>query len=269
MKIGVVEWTIRQFQSNIVDFCEAHKKLRDMGVTYIQGGKPDFMTWEEYKAHLDEYGLVLLSVGASYDELRTDIDAVIARAKLMGVKYVGTPTIPAQFRICREEGYKKYAKFMKEAGDVLRANGLDLQYHCHAIEFVNFPSGKTGTQILLEESGMQMQMDTHWVSAGGADPAEWIEKSAGRIPIAHYKDYGIADWLEQDYMEMKKVTEIGGVYKRFAAIGYGNINWPAVVEACKKADVEYCLIEIDFTLEDPFKELEKSIENMKKWGLEL
>lgn len=266
-KIGVVEYTIRHYLQNPVDYKEAHEKLAQMGVEYIQGGVPKFLSLEEYKKGLDELGLHNISAGGQYDDIMADPQAIADKAKFLGTRFVSVATIPIHFRMRGEEGYKAFAKAMQEKVKFFRAQGLELTYHNHAVEFVNFDSGKRGMDILFEETEMDLMLDTHWVAAGGADPAAWIKKCKGRIPVVHYKDYGIANVQEQDYMEMKKVTEIGGVYKRFMEIGCGNLNWPAIVEATKEAGSELVMIEQDFTLQNPFNGLQTSINNIKSWGI--
>jgi sugar phosphate isomerase/epimerase len=52
-------------------------------------------------------------------------------------------------------------------------------------------------------------------------------------------------------------------------VGRGNINWCAVVEACREIGIEWYCIEQDYTRGDAFDSLEISINFMKdKLGLE-
>ena len=100
-------------------------------------------------------------------------------------------------------------------------------------------------------SGLDSEIDTYWVQYGGGDPSYWIEKFTGRITEIHFKDMGIID--------NKQVMP---------PIGEGNLNWKEIVDACRKADVKYCLVEMDTSTIDPFEALKISLENMKSWGIE-
>ena len=47
-------------------------------------------------------------------------------------------------------------------------------------------------------------------------------------------------------------------------IGDGNLNWPAIVEACRYAGVKWYIVERDSGLLDPFDSLQRSIINMRE-----
>ena len=55
---------------------------------------------------------------------------------------------------------------------------------------------------------------------------------------------------------------------RMAAIGQGNMNYPAIIQACADADVEVGYIEQDKCYDDnPFDCLRTSFEYFKSFGL--
>jgi sugar phosphate isomerase/epimerase len=60
-----------------------------------------------------------------------------------------------------------------------------------------------------------------------------------------------------------------GREQRFAPIGEGNLNWPAILEACEEGGVEWYLVEQDLCYDtDPFEAMAISYRNMRSWGLE-
>ncbi len=115
--------------------------------------------------------------------------------------------------------------------------------------------GKTWLEIIYDKTdpkNLQAELDTYWVQAGGGDPAEWIRKYAGRLSVLHIKDMIIAS----------------GDQQRFAEIGEGNLNWPAILAAAKDAGVEwYCVEQDDCYDSDPFDALKISLENLHQMGL--
>ena len=51
-----------------------------------------------------------------------------------------------------------------------------------------------------------------------------------------------------------------------AEVGEGNLNWPAILQACKSSGVEHLLVEQDICYRDPFESLEISRRNLKAMG---
>jgi len=92
------------------------------------------------------------------------------------------------------------------------------------------------------------------VQRGGADPAAWVAKCAARgpLPVMHLKDFAVNP---ADKAPL------------FAEIGEGNLNWPAILKACKKAQVRWYCVEQDVCPRDPFESLAISYNNLVKMGL--
>jgi sugar phosphate isomerase/epimerase len=179
----------------------------------------------------------------------------------MGVNIFWLDPIPGEM-MNSVDGFKAYAERINKWAKTFK--GYKLLYHHHAQEFRNFPelNGKNGMQILIEETDPQtvvFEIDTFWASGAGADPAQWILKVKDRIPVVHFKDYAI-DWKCQD-------TDLGHIGYRFAEVGQGNINWPAVVDACRQAGVQWYCVEQDRTTMDEFESLKLSINYMKSLGV--
>ena len=95
------------------------------------------------------------------------------------------------------------------------------------------------------------EIDTYWIQHGGGDPAWWIRRMAGRSPLVHLKD-----------MVMR------GREQLMAEVGEGNLNWPAILRACKAAGVKWYIVEQDDTYgADPFVCLATSLRNLRSMGL--
>jgi len=62
-------------------------------------------------------------------------------------------------------------------------------------------------------------------------------------------------------MTMKGTTQL------FAEVGEGNLNWPAILDACKEAGVRWHIVEQDISQRDPFESLAISLRNLNKMGL--
>jgi sugar phosphate isomerase/epimerase len=160
--------------------------------------------------------------------------------------------MPEEYR--NPNGILAFASKTDEIGSKLAQAGIVLSYHNHNFEFAK-AGDKTWLEILFDNTNpqyLQAELDTYWVQAGGGDPAEWIRKYPGRMQMMHVKDMVIAEGNEQ----------------RFAEIGEGNLNWPAILAAAKDAGVEwYCVEQDDCYGSDPFDCLKISLENLHQMGL--
>ena len=147
----------------------------------------------------------------------------------------------------------KFAKDASEVGKRLAEGGLVFSYHNHSFELEKF-DGRTGLEILYEESDPEYfhsELDTYWIQHGGGDSAVWIRKLKGRAQIVHLKD-----------MAMRGSTQL------FAEVGEGNLNWPAILDACMDAGVEWYIIEQDTCQRNPFESLGISLRNLKAMGIQ-
>ena len=87
-------------------------------------------------------------------------------------------------------------------------------------------NGKAVIDHLLERvpaSLLFAEFDLGWVKVGGQDPAAYVRKYAGRLPVVHAKDFK-ADGSD-------------------AEIGQGAVDWDSALAAVEETGVEYVIIE--------------------------
>lgn len=119
------------------------------------------------------------------------------------------------------------ADFVPVAEKIEKA-GFRFTYHNHDFEWEKF-EGKRMIEFLIDEfPNLLFVLDTYWVQAAGGDPAAWLAKLGGKIPVIHFKD--MAWWRGQ---------------RRMAEVMEGNLNWPAIFDVCVPAGVEYAFVEQD------------------------
>jgi sugar phosphate isomerase/epimerase len=257
MSIALAPFTIRYNVHNQRMVEEAYSKLQALGFSGIEGGMGRGHGLEP-KADNDlaaKYGIKVIDIWG--DPNRPD--DMMKTADAYGTKYVCVSTMPGNMML-NPDGFKAYAENLNRWAIPFAKAGYKLSYHNHAQEFRNFAAlgGKTGFEILLEETdpdNIHICLDTFWVSAAGGDPVYWLKKLKGRATIVHFKEYSID---ERSYD-----VDMGNIPFRFAEVGQGNINWLAVVEACREIGIEWYCIEQDFTRGDAFDSLKISIDFMK------
>jgi sugar phosphate isomerase/epimerase len=262
MKKGATVFTVRDYANDKEQYKNTLIKIKKIGYDSVQNGTPAFMSDAEMKAMLDFAGLVPCSAYADLGQMKDDPEAykkAVEAAKTLGVKYICVGTLPGD--LCESaEGYKQFSADLNAVGKELSKEGLGIMYHNHALEFFSFGGGRNGMDIMFEEtdpSTVFFNLDTHWLASGGVNPVDWIYKTAGRLPIIHFKDYAIGGGAEM----------VEGVCKRFAEVGEGNLDWKAIIAACHDTGVQYAVVEQDICKRCPFESLKISYDNMVRFGV--
>lgn len=240
-------YTLRDFARTHIDLANTLKKVRQIGYDAVQISGVCEIEYTELKKMLDDAGLICCATHISYDRMVTEPQRVIDEHHTIECKYAAIGGMPERYR--NAEGYTLFAGEATEIGKKLAAGGIYFGYHNHSFELEKF-GDRTGLQIIYEDSDPEFfkaEIDTYWIQHGGGDPAAWIEKLAGRIPLVHLKD-----------MTVRKGQPI------MAEVGEGNLNWPAILAACKKAGVEWYIVEQDTCERDPFESLAISLRNLKR-----
>ena len=254
-------YTIRDFTKTTADFAESMTKIKGIGYSVVQVSGIGAIPHAEVKQICDDNGLTICNTHIGYDRLNDDLDDVIAQHKLWDTRHVAIGSMPKEFRSAGEDGYLRFAEWANNIGENLHAADLTFSYHNHSFEFVKF-NGRTGLEIIYAETDpryLQAEIDTFWVQHGGGDPAAWILQMKDRMPVVHFKDMLAAD---RDPGQVEY-----GVQQQFAEVGEGNLNWPAILEACVAANVEWYAVEQDTCPGNPFDSLAISYKNLAAMGL--
>ena len=215
------------------------RRVKAMGFSVVELAGTYGMTAALFKAELDKAGLKATSMHTSFESLRDKIDSVVSDAKTLGVEYVGCAWIPHQGDDFTEADTTNAIQVFNAAGAKLKAAGLKFFYHTHGYEFRPHAAGtlfdlfmsKTDPAVLIE-------MDVFWVVHPGQDPVKLFEKYGKRIKLMHLKDMkqGLKGDLTGRAPENSDVV-----------LGTGQVDWPRVLAAAKKAGVKYYFVEDEST----------------------
>ncbi|MHA6532016.1 sugar phosphate isomerase/epimerase family protein [Paenibacillus sp. BAC0078] len=242
--IAAQMYTLREFTRTAEDLRASFLKLRDIGYKAVQISAIGPIDPHLVKQYADEAGLVICATHVSWDRLVNDLDALAAEHKLWNCKYIGLGGLPEEYRTS-QEGYRSFARKASEIAHVLKErHGLQFVYHNHDFEFERL-DGITGLELLLQETdpaSFGFELDLYWVQAGGGSPVDWIHKVNGRMQVVHFKD--MANIARQPV---------------FAEIGEGNMNYEAIIAACRETGVEWFVVEQDECRRDPFESLAISL----------
>ncbi len=245
-------YTLRKSTQTPADIAKTLRKVRAIGYEAIQISAFGPIDPAELARMLKGEGLAVCSTHTAWQRFADELDKVIEEHRMWGCAHPAIGGMPKESRSA--EGIIEFARAASEVGRKLAEAGMDFSYHNHNFEFRK-ADGKTWLELLYDNSDpryVKAEIDTYWVQAGGGDPAAWIRKYPGRMPILHLKD-----------------MVMGPEGVRMAEIGEGNLNWPAILAAAEDAGVQWYCIEQDECYErDPFDSLKISLENLRKMGLQ-
>ena len=260
-RIGAQMFTLREHCKTAKDMARTCQKLSDMGFEAIQSSAGAFNELEagEIRKILDDTGLKCVATHRPFDALK-DIDAAVEYHQTLGCELTAIGGFGGGGK--PESEWDAFLPEFSQVAKDLAAKGLRLGYHNHSHELAPFglednPAGIDPKRCPLEkvlgetDPSVWLEIDTYWIAHGGGDPAQWIERCAGRLPAVHIKDMTVTPKREHVMCE----------------VGHGNLNWPRIIEACQNAGVEYYLIERDQGPVDPFESLKISLENLKQMGV--
>jgi sugar phosphate isomerase/epimerase len=188
------------------------------------------------------------------------LDAAIERAAALGARFLVAATAKELVSVGPKgvtlrddlpaEGYRGIAAFLDRAGARCRAAGLTLAYHNHQVELHAVEPGRSGLELLLDEtdpSQVRFEIDLCWTVAGGADPRALFAKHPGRFPLCHAKD-----------------TNARG---EDLDVGTGSIDFAAILADAERAGIEHVFVERD-TEEDPLRTAARGYAHLARWWKE-
>lgn len=233
---GIQTYTFRR--SIGADPAKVLDTIKMMGFTEIEGGGGR-MPPEEFKKLCDERGISIPSTGAGYEQLvrsRESLDSIIARAKILGAKYIMCAWIPHKDGVLSFDDAKKAVEDFNRIGKTLKENGLTFCYHAHGYEFQPYENG-TLLDYMMKNTNpeyVSFQMDIFWIQFGGGDPAGLLKKYGDRWKTMHLKD-------------MKKGTkkDLTGLTstENDVALGTGELDIPGILKEAKKIGIKHYFIE--------------------------
>ncbi|QHW31941.1 sugar phosphate isomerase/epimerase [Paenibacillus rhizovicinus] len=211
------------------DFLGTIRKVAEMGYTAVEFAGYHNTPANELKALLDELKLEAPSahVGLNFGEpekIATDLDKQIEYAKELGLKYIVTPWAPLPENPTMDD-VNKLAGILEAAGKQVTAAGLKYGYHNHDFEFKQV-DGKPVIDWLLEKVSADYliaEFDLGWVHMGGQKPVDYVTRYAGRVPLAHFKDFGVG----------RSDTEVGS----------GVVDLKGVLAIAEQVGIEYFIVE--------------------------
>ena len=255
--IGLQLYSLREYLPK--DLPGTLAKVRALGFREVEGAGLWRQTAANLRAALDAAGLRCPSAHMGFERLRDDPAGAFAEVKAVGASWVVCPWIPHDRGGFTRDDALKAAEAFNRFGKAAQDAGLHFGYHCHGYEFVPSPEGTLFDTLAgaTDEALVAFQIDVFHAYRGGADPTQLIEKHKGRVTSLHLKDIKRGVPVE--------VGSPGATADADVPVGTGQVDYPAVLRAAKKAGTSMYFLEDESA--DPFGHIPQSLAYLE--GLKL
>jgi sugar phosphate isomerase/epimerase len=210
-------------------------RVRDFGFQEVEVPGLYGLSAEKFRDELDRAQLRCSAMVAQWDQLSAKMDSVIHDAKALGAAYVICPWIPHGGKFTAEDAEKGADNFNRW-GAILRAAGFQFCYHPHGYEFQPAAGGTLFDTLVskTDPENVNFEMDVFWIVHPGQNPVALLEKYPTRFPLMHLKD-----------LEKNTRGDLSGSApeESSVALGAGQVDWPAVLVAARRASVKRYYIE--------------------------
>ena len=253
VKTGVQQYMVRDFMEEEQQVTSVFGTIRKIGYDGIE--LCGFLMKEgiDWKAMVDEAGLIVPAMHQIGEDMFADPDKFIAEANAFECKYlVAAAAIKTDFD--DKDSVMELTSELNKLGKVFREAGIQLLYHNHNAELAKVDNATTALQIIVEETdsdAVKFEFDSFWTAKSGAYPVEWMEKMKGRMPFYHVNDAGVPkDDIGKPIRDIMEGRELGR----------GVMNIPRFVETAKAAGCETIILEThdNWIDGDPVKSMEIS-----------
>lgn len=225
--VGLQLYTLRDLTKQ--DFIGTIRKAAEIGYQAVEFAGFFDTPAKEVKSVLEGLGLAAPSahIGLNFkepDKIASDLAREIDYAQELGLSYIITPWAPLPDQPT-EADVDKLASILETAARQVREAGLTYGYHNHDFEFKQV-NGKPIMDHLLERIPAELlvaEFDLGWVHMGGYKPVDYVSRYAGRVPLAHFKDFG----------QGRRDTEIGR----------GVVDLKSVLDVAEQAGIRYFIVE--------------------------
>jgi sugar phosphate isomerase/epimerase len=192
---------------------------------------------------LDRFGLVAVGRHAGLDALQTELPALAEELRILGCDRIALSWIdPPESSDDARTAVLRVADVAQRATD----HGLRFGFHNHWSELAELDDTETVLDKLraLPAEQLWLELDLGWVWEAGADPVEELERTAGRCPLVHVKDFRARGTRED------------------CPVGDGQVGYERVLPAALAAGVEWLVVEQDNPEAPAFAAVERSFRAM-------
>ena len=183
------------------------------------------------KRACEKYGVKLSGLSTHTPLTKPEIGVEYLKQAIRFAAECGAPVVntdegPKQAWTTKAEDFVLMKYTLQEAASVAEPRGILIGLECHQ-QYSRTPEGLDRIYSLVKSPAIGINFDTGNAYLCGHDPIAWLERVRDRLVHLHAKDIS----TEQGSSERGKVTgtPVG------CACGDGVIDWPRVIQICRKA----------------------------------
>jgi sugar phosphate isomerase/epimerase len=198
----------------------------------------------QVRAWLDAAELVAAGRHVRLEALDSELPQLAEELRVLGTDRAAIAWIDPE----ELERPDEVAERIAEAAHAARDHGIRLGFHNHWTEPVAPDGGESFLDLLrrLPPELLWLELDLGWVWQAGIDPAAELEKTAGRCPLVHVKDYASRDGRDD------------------VPVGDGVVGYDRVVPAALAAGAEWLIVEEDDVGDDAFAATQRSVDAVRR-----
>jgi sugar phosphate isomerase/epimerase len=208
---------------------------------------------------------------ATGDAIDTDLEKIVDDCRRLDCSYVRIGMMPVTAMVTKP-AVEEFARQCEEASQRLLAEGIQLAYHNHHVDFSKH-DGETLFDIVRRLSPtLHFEIDVHWVQRGGRNPVDVLREHAGQVELVHLKDYRIG-LLPASALELLAAGDKAGFSREFAAlvqfaeVGAGTLDFAGIIDQALASGAEHLLVEQDELYgRDVYDCLSDSISHIRSLG---
>ena len=236
MKFAVQLYSLRHHIENGEDMLTILEKVKEIGFDGVEFAGFFGLSAETLKTKLDELGLVCVGAHMGLGDMEADkIESTLDFMMTLGAKTVGIGGADTS----TETALRHVIEVMGAADKAAEKRSMAVYFHNHTHEFEKpLFATEPGTVFDRLKAACHMQVDTYWSFHAGMDNYKLISENRDRIVHLHIKD-GVGDLPK--------------------ALGEGNNDLVAVVNAAKDNGIEWLILENDDPVPDGLSDVTRSM----------
>ncbi|MDW8568229.1 sugar phosphate isomerase/epimerase family protein [Staphylococcus shinii] len=180
------------------------------------------------------------------DTLQNDFEKIVADCKAVNCNILRIGMLPMNY-MGSKDSILNFAKICDDYARRLKAEGIDLYYHAHNLEFVRY-DGQFMLDLMRDNtSNLGFELDVHWIWRAGLNPIDVIPNYAQRIRAIHLKDFRVGEIDMNQYPGEghEKIYYMLHMITQFAELGEGTLPLKDIIEVGLESGSEYFFVEQD------------------------
>jgi len=242
--IALQLYTVRKLCAE--DFIGTVEQVAEIGYEGVELAGLYDLSPGEVKDTLDDLDL---EIAGNHMPGERDLDKLVSVNKDLDCDAVWGPCMPEGKLPTDEEECRTMVEYSNSVGSYLKERGIQLYYHNHSKEFEKI-GGRYIMDWLLEDTdpgNVAGEIDVMWAQHADVDPAEYIAKFPGQVPLVHIKD------MDEDH--------------EFIEVGHGVLDFDSIFEACEEVDTEWYIVEQDTCKKPPMESVRISFNYFEEKGM--